>query len=166
MPGAISILILIVCVGGCLFCFFLKKSKNPSHKSSSLRHSRAIPKEIPPWLETCLRDYEKQALVYSLYRTSLRSDLSPAALAVQKNLEIKVYIRPALLLSEAKGKAGCSDVEMEEYLRLYYAKKTGKTMVINIDAVYTVQEMLLQMVQNEVESLQTRKQFLEKNRHG
>lgn len=158
MAGKLFILILIVCAGGCALFFFLKKKgKSPFRDSPCSRHDQSIPKGIPTWLETCLQDYENQALSYSLYRASLKDDLSPAALVVQNNLGMNVYIRPALLLAEAKTKARCSDAEMEEYLRLYYKKKTGKTMVINIDAVYTIQEELLQMAWNYVESLQTGK---------
>ena len=154
MSLILFILIGLVCVAVCVFFFFQKDGKNPQSASSPYRHTRTAPKEIPGWLEGCLEEYEKQVLAYSLYQTSLHDDLSPAALDVQQKLGMNVYIRPALLLFDARTKAGCSDVEMEEYLRLYYEKKTGRNMDISIDAVYTVQEMLIQMAQDKVKSLQ------------
>ena len=152
--SVILFLIGLVCVAVCAFFFFQKGGKNQQSASSPYRHTQTVPKEIPGWLEVCLQEYEKQVLSYSLYQTSLHEDLSPAALDVQQKLGMNVYIRPALLLFDARTKAGCSDVEMGEYLRLYYERKKGRTMEINIDAVYTVQEMLLQMAQDEVKSLQ------------
>lgn len=143
-----------VCASIFFLFLYLKKGKRPPRGSSSARHSPSIPKTIPPWLENSLHDYENQALAYYLHQASLKEDLSQDALAVQEKLEMAVYVRPSLLLFDARTKAGCSDSEMEGYLRLYYQKKTGNAMVVNIDAVYTVQEMILQMAQDEVKSLQ------------
>lgn len=135
-------------------CLLSKERKGGRSQFFPPQYNQSVQNVIPVWLETCLRDYEKQALAYSLYRASLREDLSPAALAVQQKLGMNIYIRPALLLSDAKMKAGCSEGEMKKYLGLYYEKKTGSAMVINVDVVFTIQEMLLQMAKDEVKSLQ------------
>lgn len=151
----LGIIVGVISIGIITYLLFVNKN-NKSQISKNNFQSNQIGSisTIPNWLLDELNLFKNKALSYSLYSLSLDVELSPKAKAKQKELNIKVFTIPSLILYDAQTAANCSDEDLDKYLQLYYKQITGNKYSGNLNIKYGTENLLQEKANSEAQELQ------------